>query len=82
MKYTRILVDGNRIEDGRKAAVRRARRAAHVMRSLCITRTPDAYVFAGFRYGNLREAVAQATRYLRKDAIGATIMLRPSDAQD
>jgi len=82
MKYTRILVDGNAVEGGRKAAVRRARRAAHVMRALCITRTVDAFVFAGFRYGSLREAVAQATRYLRKDAIGATIMLRPADAQD
>jgi hypothetical protein len=81
MKYT-LVVDGKGVEDGRKAIARRARRAANVMRALRISRTADAYVFAGFRYGNLRDAVAQATRYLRKDAVGATIMLRPGDAQD
>jgi hypothetical protein len=81
MRYTRV-VDGDGIEDRHKAMARRARRAANVMRTLCISRNAHAYVFAGFRYDNLRDAVAHSTRYLRKDAVGATIMLRPGDAQD
>lgn len=67
--------------EGPDAGARRREREMGVMRALFITREADRYVFAGFHYDHLRQAVAHATRYLSKDAIGATIMLRPADSE-
>lgn len=78
-KMKRITAPG--AEPGSGAQARRERREMGVMRALFITREAERYVFAGFHYDRFADAVAQALRYLRKDAIGATIMLRPLDAQ-
>ena len=67
-------------ESSRAAA--RQRREARLMRSLLISRAGIDYMFAGFRYDLLSDAVSHARRYIGKDAIGGSILLRPPDAQD
>lgn len=60
----------------------REREEARLMHSLFISRAGVDFMFAGFRYDRLGDAVAHARRYVGKDAIGEPIMLRPPDARD
>lgn len=60
----------------------RERSEMRLMRSLLISRAGIDYMFAGFRYVRLDDAVAHARRYVGQDAIGQPILLRPPDARD